>query len=120
MKLSLIGRMYVFALVAALSVTVSGCSGSPRPEDVERVKQDFLTLRFHSEFSPELKGKSDLEIFELSCTQNRVRCSTALEMLKASDPEFYAKLHEPAAAPPATPPATTPATTPAPAAAPER
>jgi hypothetical protein len=104
MKLQLPRRIYIFMLIALLAAFVGGCSGSPRPEDVERVKQDFLTLRFHSEFSPELKGKSDREIFELSCTQNRVRCSTALEMLKASDPEFYAKLQEPAAAaPPAAP-----------------
>lgn len=114
MKLHLPRRIYVFALIATLSAFLGGCSGSPRPEDVERVKQDFLTLRFHSEFSPELKGKSDREIFELSCTQNRVRCSTALEMLKSSDPEFYAKLQAPAATPPATPP------TSGPAAAPER
>ncbi len=98
MKLHLYRRIYSFALVAMLAAFAGACSGSPRAEDVERVKQDFLTLRFHSEFSPELKGKSDLEIFELSCTQNRVRCSTALEMLKASDPDFYAKLQRAPAA----------------------
>jgi hypothetical protein len=111
MKLHLHRQVSILALIAMIAAFAGGCSGSPRAEDVERVKQDFLTLRFHSEFSPELKGKSDLEIFELSCTQNRVRCSTALEMLKASDPEFYAKLQ---------PPAGQAATAPAPAAAPER
>lgn len=84
----------VFALLLATFV-LPGCGAEPRPDDVERIKQEFLTFRFRAPLDDRFAGKSDLELFQLICAENRVRCGPVLEMLKESDPAFYEKLHQP-------------------------
>ncbi len=68
------------------------CAAKPHQEDLERVKKTFLALRFNAQFSEELRGKSDLELFRLSCRENNVRFEETLELLQREEPEFYRTL----------------------------
>lgn len=68
------------------------CSADPVENDAIRVKEQFLVLRFRAATNPELKGKTDQELFEISCINNRVRCDAVLEILSENDPEFYSTL----------------------------
>ncbi|MDH5656633.1 MAG: hypothetical protein OEZ34_12040 [Spirochaetia bacterium] len=70
----------------------SGCYAEPTDSDIQRVKQQFLMMRFHAPFSDELSPLSDKELFEKSCEKNRVKCSMALDHLKRTDNNFYSKL----------------------------
>jgi len=69
--------------------SLAGCYADPREEDLERVKEDFLTLRFVAPFREELRGMNDEQLFAMSCQNNRVQCDEIRKMLKAEDPEFY-------------------------------
>ncbi len=79
-------------LLLALGL-LPGCGAEPRAGDVGRIKSEFLTFRFQAPLNPRFADKSDLELFQLICAQNRVRCAPVLDMLRESDPEFYDKLH---------------------------
>jgi len=75
-----------------LSAFFASCTASADASDLNRVKQQFLQMRFQSVLVPELKNKTDLELFQLSCAQNRMNCDQILQMLQSSDPEFYKTL----------------------------
>lgn len=93
MKLRIVlGNFSVVLLIISL-LLLGGCGADPRPDDVARIKKEFLTLRFRAPLDERFSDKSDLELFRLVCAENRVRCEPVLEMLKESDPEFYEKLH---------------------------
>ncbi len=61
-------------------------------EDVNRVKKHFLELRFQATMNPELANLKDIDLFQLSCKNQRVNCKRVLEILKKEDNEFYRKL----------------------------
>lgn len=71
---------------------LQGCYARPGENDLQRVRQQFLVNRFQAPFFRETKGLSDLEIFKMTCDNNRVRSELILEMLKEKDPQFYEKL----------------------------
>jgi len=85
-------RGFTALVIVAAAVFGSGCYADPREEDLERVKEDFLTIRFLAPFREEWRGLDDESLFELSCQQNRVQCDDVRAMLKEEDPEFYAIL----------------------------
>ena len=64
----------------------------PNDEDLKRIQSSFLKLRFNTVLIPELRGKKDKELFELSCRMNRADCPKVLKLLKKKDPNFYKKL----------------------------
>lgn len=72
----------------------ASCSARPGTEDVKRVREQFLQLRFQAGLSAEYRGKTDRELFEMACKNARVQCPQVLEMLRSQDPEFYAKLQD--------------------------
>ncbi len=80
-----------FALLL-LTVTMVSCYAEPNTEDLERVKSRFLLLRFQAPLTREYRNLTDKELFELSCAQNRVRCSKVYSMLERTDAGFYRKL----------------------------
>ena len=82
-------KISAFMLVIIL---LAGCYAEPTDNDLERVKQQFLVMRFHAPFNEEWSGLSDKELFELSCKNNRVKCDLALDTLKNKDTDFYTKL----------------------------
>ena len=88
-----IQRSLRLAFVLFALFIFAGCGAEPRPDDVQRIKKEFLTVRFRAPLNDQLAGKSDLELFRLICAENRVRCEPVLQMLKESDPDFYEKLH---------------------------
>lgn len=92
MMLFLTRRFALLLLAAAGFLAIPGCSADPTENDVVRVKQQFLILRFRSGLDPKMQGKSDMELFQQSCINNRVNCDRVVEMLKQSDPEFHSKL----------------------------
>lgn len=73
-------------------VVLVSCSAQPEESDLKRVKQQFLQLRFQAATLAEYKNKTDLELFELSCQNNRVKCEPVIELLKKEDPKFYSIL----------------------------
>lgn len=86
-------RAALFVALTLSLLTLPGCGAEPRADDLDRIKSEFLTFRFQAPLNPRFADKSDLELFQLICAQNRVRCAPVLEMLRDSDPEFYEKLH---------------------------
>ena len=82
-------RLLLISLLGLLSILLIGCVARPEESDLVRVKEHFLQIRFQSAFKPELQAKTDMELFLLSCEQNRVRCDPLLEMLKEKDRPFY-------------------------------
>ena len=85
-----LGRfLFSCLLVFASSNFLVSCSAQPQDSDLKRVKQQFLQLRFQAATLTEYKNKTDLELFELSCQNNRVKCEPVLELLKKEDPQFY-------------------------------
>ena len=68
------------------------CYADPTDNDIERVKQQFLIMRFHATFTDEWSSLNDKELFEISCKNNRVKCDLALELLKKQDVNFYTTL----------------------------
>lgn len=92
----MIRHLLRFAAVAAVLATLSlgGCRAEPRADDVERIRKDFLELRFRAPLDPRLEDKSDLELFRLVCASQNVQCEPVLEMLKEQDPEFYQTLRQ--------------------------
>ncbi|MBI39206.1 MAG: hypothetical protein CMF59_06380 [Leptospiraceae bacterium] len=91
---SLSVRRCLAALVLALIPLLAGCNAEPNATDVNRVKDEFLHLRFQSQIQPELKGLSDARLLQMACKRNNVQCDLVIERLKESDPEFY-KVLEP-------------------------
>ncbi len=81
-------------MVLALIPLLAGCNAEPNATDVNRVKDEFLHLRFQSQIQPELKGLSDARLLQMACKRNNVQCDLVIERLKESDPEFY-KVLEP-------------------------
>lgn len=91
--LSAFTRMAGIGLVLLSAFAASSCRlADPTPDDLDRVKEEFLILRFHAPFSREYSQMKDLELFEKSCVSKRVRCERVLEMLKEKDPSFYRRL----------------------------
>ena len=82
-------RLLLISLLSLLSILLIGCKARPEESDLVRVKEHFLQMRFQAAFRPELQSKSDMDLFLLSCEQNRVRCDPLLEMLKEKDRPFY-------------------------------
>lgn len=82
-------RLLFISLLSLLSILLLGCAARPEESDLVRVKEHFLQMRFQAVFRPELQSKSDMELFLLSCEQNRLRCDPLLEMLKEKDRPFY-------------------------------
>lgn len=82
-------RFFLISLLSLLSILPTGCVARPEESDLVRVKEYFLQVRFQAAFKPELQSKSDMELFLLSCEQNRVKCDPLLEMLKEKDRPFY-------------------------------
>ncbi len=82
------------AVLSALLFTGVSCRADPRPDDVDRIRKDFLELRFRAPLDPRLENKSDLELFRLVCASQNVQCEPVLEMLKEQDPEFYQTLRQ--------------------------
>lgn len=68
------------------------CYAEPTADDLERVRRQFLVLRFHAPFDPALRGFDDKRLFEMSCQNHRVRCDRVLGMLKIKDMKFYGTL----------------------------
>ncbi len=66
-----------------------GCSAEPNKIDIDRVVKHFLELRFQSRIDSNLKKYSDYELFQLSCTNMRVKCNKVLNILEKEKPEFY-------------------------------
>lgn len=84
-----------FLLIPLLAfVVLASCSARPGTEDLKRVREQFLKLRFEASLSSAFKGKSDRELFEMACKNAQVQCPLVLDMLKSQDPAFYAKLQE--------------------------
>ena len=82
------------ACAVALLLCFLACSPKkPSTEDLERVRNSFLQLRFNAVLIPELKAKKDMEIFETSCRAKRVDCKQVLELLKEEDLSFYKRLN---------------------------
>ncbi|MCB1327457.1 MAG: hypothetical protein H7A21_10835 [Spirochaetales bacterium] len=80
-------------LIACLLLSsLAFCSARPTQEDVTRVQSTFLSLRFRAPLSSELRGRSDMELFRMSCQMQNVRCDDVLEILKSAKPEFYNQL----------------------------
>ena len=88
-------HVLVHALPLLFALTVLGCGARPNTDDVERVKQRFLELRFSAPFQARFRSLEDRELFALSCEQMRVKCPEVLELLKAADPAFYRNLEKP-------------------------
>ena len=84
-------RTLLYILVGSLALS---CYAEPTQEDLERVKRRFLLLRFEAPLSAEYRGKSDAELFQVSCRQNRVRCDDVLELLREHDRKFHDRLME--------------------------
>lgn len=76
-------------LLGAGLLLFTGCGAEPTPEDVTRVKEQFLILRFRAPLVAEIRNHTDKQLFERSCKNNRVRCGRVLELIKAEDPAFY-------------------------------
>lgn len=88
-----IRKISFITILAVIVFTGIGCQfANPTMEDVDRVKKQFLVIRFNSTFDPELKNLNDRQLFELSCQYNRVRCDRVLNLLKKNDTEFYSRL----------------------------
>ena len=83
-------RMSIMTL--ALVYMFNGCQAEPGPADLGEVKRTFMALRFVAPFHGELRDFNDLELFERSCAQKRVRCEDVLEILKKEDEKFYQTL----------------------------
>lgn len=77
---------------------VGGCGAQPNADDVRRVKQHFLSLRFSAPLRPQMRDLSDQTLFRTSCEQMRVDCDQVLAKLKKSDPDFFATLQKDKAA----------------------
>lgn len=83
-----------FCLTAGLLFFFTKCSpAAPEQEDLERVRNYFLKLRFNAVFFPELRDETDKRLLELSCQANRLDCRKVMDMLKDKDPKFYENLH---------------------------
>lgn len=76
-------------LLLSLSLLLLACNAEPNDTDVQRVKEDFMQLRFQSEIQPRFQGLSDEQLFRLACKNNNVQCDPVIEKIKQSDPEFY-------------------------------
>jgi hypothetical protein len=76
-------------LIPILFFILISCYAEPGKADLDRVRQQFLVLRFYAPLSAELKNKSDKELFELSCKMNRVRCNKVFTLLQREDVNFY-------------------------------
>lgn len=84
-------RQLVIILLICLLSSMT-CSGAdPTKEDMLRVKETYLLFRFQQTFSEQLIQKSDAQLMQLSCAENYVNCDKTLELLKANEPDFYAK-----------------------------
>lgn len=79
----------LLAMLLGITFVAASCEARPEEADLARVKEHFLAARFQSLFVKDLQGKSDLEIFQFSCAQNRVQCDQVLDLLKEKDPTFY-------------------------------
>ncbi|MBI3395635.1 MAG: hypothetical protein HY042_07365 [Spirochaetia bacterium] len=83
----------VLTACAVILLSASQCRfPDPTADDVERVKQEFLMLRFHAPTIREFSHMSDMELFQKSCQSKRVRCDKVLQIIKDKDPDFYQKL----------------------------
>ncbi len=92
-KPAFVPRILAGGLISILALSLTSCRlADPTPDDLERVKEEFLILRFHAPFSRELNQLNDEELFEKSCVSKRVRCERVKEMLKEKDPSFYQRL----------------------------
>jgi len=87
-----IGRRRILGLLAVSLLFFGACGADPTPEDVTRIKEQFLVLRFRAPLVAELRHLSDRELFQRSCKNHRVRCEFVLEMIQKDDPEFYSAL----------------------------
>ena len=76
-------------LIAIPLLFLFQCYADPTDADIERVKQQFLVMRFHAPFTEEWRYLSDKELFEQSCKNTRIRCDIAIEILKKQDEKFY-------------------------------
>ncbi|MCS7205007.1 MAG: hypothetical protein NZ853_04870 [Leptospiraceae bacterium] len=73
-----------------LFLIFASCSAEPTKVDVERVIKHFIQLRIQNEITG--SKQSDMELFYISCRNNRVNCDKVLEILKKENPEFYQTL----------------------------
>ncbi len=64
----------------------------PNMDDLNRVKKQFLVLRFQAITSPEYQNMNDRQLFRKSCLLSRVSYPRVLAMLKEKDTDFYNKL----------------------------
>ena len=80
------------ALTAFLTAGMLHCNAEPNKTDVQRVKEEFLFLRFQSRIQPRFQGLSDGQLFRLACKNNNVQCDPVVDELKKNDPEFYGVL----------------------------
>ncbi|MEQ8351351.1 MAG: hypothetical protein RH862_07695 [Leptospiraceae bacterium] len=85
-------KIFLLTGLLLLLFTLAGCNAEPNATDVQRVKDEFLHLRFQSQIQPKLKGLSDDRLFQMACKHNNVQCDRVLDELKKSDPEFYKTL----------------------------
>lgn len=77
---------------SSLILIFSGCFAEPEISDLDRVKRDFLTLRFIAPFDSRFRDLNDEELFELSCRENRLKCQSVITLLETEDPQFYSEL----------------------------
>jgi hypothetical protein len=85
-------KSFLLVLFPVLIITLGSCYANPNADDLERVKSRFLLLRFQAPLTKEYKHLNDKDLFELSCSQNRVKCSLVLKMLEEKDPDFFSGL----------------------------
>ncbi len=82
-------RLPLILAIVCAGCLLTACAAEPTAEDVTRVKEQFLVLRFQAPLVAELRHLSDRDLFERSCKNHRVRCDAVLEMLKKDEPDFY-------------------------------
>ena len=87
-------KIIALLLLAGALLLLGGCNADPNATDVQRVKETFLQLRFQSGIQPELKGKNDLELFNMACRHSHVKCNEVLKNLQSSDPDFFNTLED--------------------------
>ncbi len=90
-KKAFFGLFYFLFIWASLYLQC--LPATPNQNDLLQVKKLFLQLRFNSNLIQNLKGKSDQELFQMSCISKRVDCTQVLDLLKNKDPKFYKKLN---------------------------
>ncbi|MBU43464.1 MAG: hypothetical protein CMN76_09615 [Spirochaetaceae bacterium] len=89
------GRPFLATLLLIGFVALfTGCNAEPNATDVQRVKDEFLHLRFQARIQPSLKGQPDARLFQMACQNNNVQCDKVLQKLKESDPDFYKVLEK--------------------------